>query len=187
MQKVIKFKKIFFLVIPFLVFQNYLSAEEEEIYLKSISDQIQVITKDLKTLETLIEKIDIPLPQVRIEAIITEVRLKEDQSTGLTNFLINYAADGSLDDGKEKEFSFGNYEISDDGAGGTTRTMVNPFLKNTLALADRKFSFSGVLELAESDSDVKVLSTPSPNEIFLTVKEEFISLFFFAIQTPSKY
>ena len=26
-------------------------AEEEEIYLKSISDQIQVITKDLKTLE----------------------------------------------------------------------------------------------------------------------------------------
>ena len=35
--------------------------------------------QDLKTLETLIDKIDIPLPQVRIEAIITEVRLKEDQ------------------------------------------------------------------------------------------------------------
>jgi hypothetical protein len=33
----------------------------------------------------------------------------------------------------------------------------------------------------------KVLSTPSPNEIFLTVKEEFKSLLFFAIQTPSKY
>ena len=33
----------------------------------------------------------------------------------------------------------------------------------------------------------KVLSTPSPNEIFLTVKEEFISLFFLAMQTPSKY
>ena len=32
-----------------------------------------------------------------------------------------------------------------------------------------------------------VLSTPSPNEIFLTVNEEFISLFFLAIQTPSKY
>ena len=28
-----------------------LSAEEEEIYLKAISDQIQVITKDIKTLE----------------------------------------------------------------------------------------------------------------------------------------
>ena len=30
---------------------NLLIAEEEEIYLKAISDQIQVITKDLKTLE----------------------------------------------------------------------------------------------------------------------------------------
>ena len=30
---------------------NFSNAEEEEIYLKSISDQIQVITKDLKTLE----------------------------------------------------------------------------------------------------------------------------------------
>ena len=30
---------------------NYIFAEEEEIYLKAISDQIQVITKDLKTLE----------------------------------------------------------------------------------------------------------------------------------------
>ena len=51
MQKVIKFKKLLFFVITFLALQNYLSAEEEEIYLKSISDQIQVITKDLKTLE----------------------------------------------------------------------------------------------------------------------------------------
>ena len=33
----------------------------------------------------------------------------------------------------------------------------------------------------------KVLSTPSPKEIFLTVNDEFKSLFFFAIQTPSKY
>ena len=34
-----------------IFFTNSLLAEEEEIYLKSISDQIQVITKDLKTLE----------------------------------------------------------------------------------------------------------------------------------------
>ena len=37
-------------ITSFLIF-THLSAEEEEIYLKSISDQIQVITKDLKTLE----------------------------------------------------------------------------------------------------------------------------------------
>ena len=45
-----KNSKILTLII-FLFLINYVSAEEEEIYLKSISDQIQVITKDLKTLE----------------------------------------------------------------------------------------------------------------------------------------
>ena len=35
----------------FLFLVSYVSAEEEEIYLKAISDQIQVITKDLQTLE----------------------------------------------------------------------------------------------------------------------------------------
>ncbi len=35
----------------FLLASSYSNAEEEEIYLKAISDQIQVITKDLKTLE----------------------------------------------------------------------------------------------------------------------------------------
>ena len=38
------------MLIPFLIFSS-ITAEEEEDYLKSISDQIQVITKDLKTLE----------------------------------------------------------------------------------------------------------------------------------------
>ncbi|SVE41636.1 uncharacterized protein METZ01_LOCUS494490 [marine metagenome] len=32
-----------------------------------------------------------------------------------------------------------------------------------------------------------VLSTPSPNEILRTVNDEFMSRFFLAIQTPSKY
>jgi len=49
----LKYKKIkvIFISIIFSFFINAISAEEEEIYLKSISDQIQVITKDLKTLE----------------------------------------------------------------------------------------------------------------------------------------
>ena len=47
----IKFKN-FFLSTVLIFFINPIYAEEEEIYLKAISDQIQVITKDLKTLET---------------------------------------------------------------------------------------------------------------------------------------
>ena len=43
--------KITFLLIIFSFIHISVIAEEEEIYLKAISDQIQVITKDLKTLE----------------------------------------------------------------------------------------------------------------------------------------
>ena len=39
------------LILFSLLILSPLHSEEEEIYLKSISDQIQVITKDLKTLE----------------------------------------------------------------------------------------------------------------------------------------
>ena len=46
----LKLDKILLPVI-IIFFANTISAEEEEIYLKAISDQIQVITKDLKTLE----------------------------------------------------------------------------------------------------------------------------------------
>ena len=46
----LKFIKILIIII-FTFFINIISAEEEEIYLKAISDQIQVITKDLKILE----------------------------------------------------------------------------------------------------------------------------------------
>ena len=48
----LKKKKLFFTILFTIIFSVNLSvAEEEEIYLKSIADQIQVITKDLKTLE----------------------------------------------------------------------------------------------------------------------------------------
>ena len=44
-------QNIISLIIIFTFSSNYILAEEEEIFLKAISDQIQVITKDLKTLE----------------------------------------------------------------------------------------------------------------------------------------
>ena len=46
----IKTFKIFFLLLS-IFFSGLLYAEQEEVYLEAISDQIQVITKDLKTLE----------------------------------------------------------------------------------------------------------------------------------------
>jgi len=50
MFKKLKLKQVLLsIALVFLI--SHISAEEEEIYLKAISDQIQVITKDLKTLE----------------------------------------------------------------------------------------------------------------------------------------
>ena len=46
-----KFLKFITFVFIIFSFNSIILAEDEEIYLKSISDQIQVITKDLKTLE----------------------------------------------------------------------------------------------------------------------------------------
>ena len=91
------FLNIFLIVITLFVFTNS-NSEEEEIYLKAISDQIQVITKDLKTLEKAVyQKSDISnlnnLNSIKSnslnEDILTKHLLKlneiEDQFRELTN------------------------------------------------------------------------------------------------------
>ena len=87
---------IFIAVTTFIFSVSY--AEEEEIYLKSISDQIQVITKDLKTLEKAVyQKSDITVSSSNTktkfdglnEDILTKHLLKlneiENQFRELTN------------------------------------------------------------------------------------------------------
>jgi general secretion pathway protein D len=122
----------------------------------SADDRINAIVaygtqQDLKTLKTLIEKIDIPLPQVRIEAIITEVGLNETQSTGLKNF-------GLL---------FNDLTGPASGIAGTSLNLSNGGIQtvdasgNSAPILLDRFSIQGILELAENDSNVKVLSTPS--------------------------
>ena len=51
MLKKIKYLKFSLLLLSLILFNAISGAEDEEIYIKAISDQIQVITKDLKTLE----------------------------------------------------------------------------------------------------------------------------------------
>ena len=92
-----KFIYIFFLFYVAITFSK-LDAEEEEIYLKSISDQIQVITKDLKTLEKAVyQKSDISFASsgsaVKAENLNEDIMTKhllklndiEDQFRQLTN------------------------------------------------------------------------------------------------------
>ena len=110
--------------------------------------------QDLKTLETLIEKIDIPLPQVRIEAIITEVGLNESQSTGLKNFGLLFN-DITGPTPSATAIAATSLNLSKDGI-----ETVNASGESSSIIIDN-FSIKGILELAESDSNVKVLSTPS--------------------------
>ena len=90
--------KNFFLLIIFTLFSYSVVAEDEEIYLKAISDQIQVITKDLKTLEKAVyQKSDVVLSnasnQIKSDGLNEDVMTKhllklneiENQFRELTN------------------------------------------------------------------------------------------------------
>ena len=81
-----------------IFFLNSLNAEQEEVYLQAISDQIQVITKDLKTLEKAVyQKSDIAssttLSTIKLDGLNEDVLTKhllklneiEDQFRELTN------------------------------------------------------------------------------------------------------
>lgn len=109
--------------------------------------------QDLKTLKELIEKIDIPLPQVRVEAIITEVTLNDNESSGIASLGFTLTEGGELSFGADIAADSSGNPVSSDGGG----------------IFGSGFSFTGnadglvnaVLSSAESDSDVRILSTPT--------------------------
>lgn len=105
---------------------------------------------DLKSIKELINKIDIPLPQVRIEAIITEVSLDENQGSGLEKFDLKYQS-GST-----------NLVGSLGGIASSITTPATGTDAPTTALsAFGNFELDAVLDLAEGDNQIKILSTPS--------------------------
>ena len=74
-------KNLYILFILCSITFSKLDAEEEEIYLKSISDQIQVITKDLKTLEKAVyQKSDISFAS-NLQSAMKAENLNEDIMT----------------------------------------------------------------------------------------------------------
>ena len=94
----IKIINFFLIFLSIFILHNKSFAEEEEIYLKSISDQIQVITKDLKTLEKAVyQKSDIAtsskINSIKSDGLNEDIMTKhllklneiEDQFLELTN------------------------------------------------------------------------------------------------------
>lgn len=118
---------------------------------------------DIRGIRDLVEKIDIPLPQVRIEAIITEVTLSDNEAFGLERFGFTYNPAAAAD------IDFGSPLIANSG-GGISGAGFD--LGGSLS----PFTLRGVIEAAESTSDVRVLSTPSivvshNEEAFINVSE----------------
>lgn len=102
-------------------------------------------TNDLRTLKELIDKIDIPLPQVRIEVIITEVTLTENQASGLSSFAATFNDRPDIT----------NLPVQGTGPVGLGLDNFN------ISSQIGDFAISAVLDLAEDDDNVKILSTPS--------------------------
>lgn len=100
--------------------------------------------QDLKTLKELIEKIDIPLPQVLIEAIITQVTLNEKQTSGLNSFSFLY-------NGASRTFD----SIATGTASGITFTGGKISLDNP-----NDFQLTTDITPTNTDSDTRVLSAP---------------------------
>ena len=106
---------------------------------------------DLESIGELIDKIDIPLPQVRIEAIITEVSLDENQGSGLETFELQYS-DGLT------QLTAGMSKVT---SGTTLFDKDGNALTNLANWGGKKFTLDAVLDLAEGDNKIKILSTPS--------------------------
>jgi general secretion pathway protein D len=116
--------------------------------------------QDLKTLKELIEKIDIPLPQVRIEAIITEVALNENQSSGISALGFSVGADGDVNFGGAVTTSIGDDGNDIKGLGGIIGKGFN-LTGNTNPPATANDAFVALLTASDGDSNVRVLSTPT--------------------------
>ena len=98
MFNIIKFIKFTLILFSAIFFNSITAAEEEQIYLQAISDQIQVITKDIKTLEKAVyQKSDIAttatLNSIKSDGLNEDIMTKhllklndiEDQFRKLTN------------------------------------------------------------------------------------------------------
>jgi len=115
--------------------------------------------QDLKTLKELIEKIDIPLPQVRIEAIITEVTLNENQSSGISALGFTVGADGDVNFGGTVQTGIGDDGGEIDSLGGLIGTGFN--LTGLTNPSATQTAFTALLTASDGDSNVRVLSTPT--------------------------
>lgn len=114
-------------------------------------------TTDLSQVKSMIKNLDVLLDQVRIEVIIAQVTLSEGQNSGLEQLNISHNADFSgvtpVVKNKDKQNNEIQYREVGIGVGLPNNSSFNTTLKN--------FAFNAVLNQAKTDSNIKILSTPT--------------------------
>lgn len=103
---------------------------------------------DIEQIGILIDQIDILLAQVRIEVVIVEVTLDEDQVRGIDVFGIQYNTDGN-----------NTLSLATDGDGSQIPLNIGGLAVSALTLPD--FSLQTVFNVARGNGDVTVLSAPT--------------------------
>jgi len=111
---------------------------------------------DLRQLKEIIAKLDFPLPQVRIEAVVVEVTLSNGESSGLQTLGIGVSAGGA------------GYKYTRPAWNGSTAAPVTPGtsaspFSGSLVLAPDSFDLSLLLGEASRNSRVRILSAPLIN------------------------
>lgn len=109
---------------------------------------------DLRYLDQLIEEIDSLLAQVRIEVVISEVRLGKEDTRGIDNFGFQY---NTSDVGE-------GFNLSDTGTFSQRSASPGNFYGLTIpgvTWGPDGFGIEAVLNAAQTNSDVKVLSAPT--------------------------
>lgn len=127
-----------------LQFSDYITIVADE---RSNSVVAYGTPTDLKQIADLIRKIDIVLAQVKIDVIITEVTLTDNQTSGLSSFGLGYSL---LETDGKKGWSGKTAVAAMDG------TETSPF---TLSLDE--YGFNSVFSVASQNNNIKILSAPS--------------------------
>lgn len=101
--------------------------------------------RDIEQAKQLIEKIDVLLPQVRIDVVIAEVSLNSSDDSGIKAFGFNYA--GDWDQSYITGISSG-------------RVSLTPFGENT-GISPSRLSMNMVFNIAKTNNNIRLISVPT--------------------------
>ncbi len=137
-------------------FSNYITIVPDERSNTLVATGTQ---SDIKLLSDIIGKLDAILPQVRIEVVIAEVTLTKNQYSGLESFGVQYGSKGP-------EGALSDTVNSGEGLGGGNKDVwLSPVFNNGVMkmspISLENFAMSTVFQVAKSNNNVKVLSSPN--------------------------